>query len=592
MQRRLTVILAADLAGWSRLVAADEEGTITRLRAARASVIDPAIAEGGGRIVKTMGDGLLVEFGSAVAAVQAALAVQRQMATREAAEAEDRRLRFRIGVHLGDVVIDGADVLGDAVNVAARLETLAPAGGICVSRAVFEASRGRVDAEATALGPQPVKNLPEPVEAWRIEVAGAAAPRPPARPAERPSIAVLPFDNMSSDPDQEFLADGIVEDVITELSRFRSLMVIARNSTFAYKGAAKDVRRIGEELGARYVVEGSVRRGGARLRVTAQLIEAATGAHVWADRWDRTLDDLFALQDELTQAIVTAVEPELGAHERRLARARPTESLTAWELCQRGWSRLSDFSTSACDEAEALLRRSVESDDQFALPCALLARVCNLRVATAAAADPEATIAEGIAWARRGIALDDRLETGHAALAVLLAMSGRAAEAATRHVETALALNPNSAFCQHAAGLTQLFLDPLDWRTLEARGLAALALSPRDPSAHAFQQLVTVARLFGARDYGDPAFQESARAAEAHPGAPWYVHLLAAAAHAAADDPDAARRSIAEALRQRPDMTDRLWRTSFRFPHVDILFDVADRSGMNARLIALGLPRG
>ena len=589
MDRRLTTILAADLAGYSRLMAMDEEGVIGRLRAARMEVIDPAIAEGGGRIVKVMGDGLLVEFGSPVAAVRAALAVQDGMRTREASETEDRRLRFRIGINLGDVVIDGDDVLGDAVNVAARLESLAPHGGVCIGRAVFEQVGGRIDAVMTPLGPQAVKNLPEPVEVWRVEVEGADAPLPQARRAERPSIAVLPFDNMSSDPDQEFLADGIVEDVITELSRFRSLMVIARNSTFAYKGAAKDVRRIGEELGARYVVEGSVRRGGDRLRVTAQLIEAATGAHVWADRWDRTLNDLFELQDELTQAIVTAVEPELGAHERRLARARPTESLTAWELCQRGWSLLADYSKPAYDEAEALLRSSFDADEQFALPCALLARLCNIRVATASAPDPVATIVEGEVWARRAIAIDDRLEIGHAALSVLLAMSGRPA-AALRHVETALALNPNNAFCQHAAGLTQLFVDPLDWRSLEARGRAALALSPRDPTAHAFQNLVTLAHLFGKRNYLDPEYQASARAAAAHPGAPWYVHLLAASAYAAAGERDAARRSINEALRLEPGMTATTWRTSFRFPHVELLFETADREGMSEVLTELGLP--
>ena len=281
-------------------------------------MIDPALAEAGGRIVKTMGDGLLVEFGSPVAAVRAALLVQRAMAARETGP-EDQRLTFRIGVNLGDIVIDGDDILGDGVNVAARLETLAPAGGLCISRAVHDQVRGKLDAVLTPLGPQPVKNMPEPVEVWRVEIEGVE-PTSTVRPGAQPSIAVLPFDNMSRDADQDFLADGIVEDVISELSRFRDLTVIARNSSFSFRGQALDIRKIAQELGVRYVVEGSVRRSGDRLRLTAQLIDASDGSHLWAGRWDRTMADLFDLQDELTQAIVTAVAPEISAHERALAR--------------------------------------------------------------------------------------------------------------------------------------------------------------------------------------------------------------------------------------------------------------------------------
>jgi adenylate cyclase len=322
MDRRLTTILAADLVGYSRLMAADEEGVIARLRAARSEVIDPAIAEAGGRIVKTMGDGLLVEFGSPVAAVRTALVVQRAMAARETGP-EERRLTFRIGVNLGDIVIDGDDILGDGVNIAARLETLAPPGGLCISRTVHDQVRGKLDAVLTPLGPQPVKNLPEPVEVWRVEVEGART-APVVNTGQRPSVAVLPFDNMSRDADQDFLADGIVEDVISELSRFRDLTVIARNSSFSFRGQALDVRKIAQELGVRYVVEGSVRRSGDRLRLTAQLIDASDGSHLWAGRWDRTMADLFDLQDELTRAIVSAVAPEVSAHERSLARKKPT----------------------------------------------------------------------------------------------------------------------------------------------------------------------------------------------------------------------------------------------------------------------------
>ena len=590
MDRKLTTILAADLAGYSRLMALDEEGVIERLRAARSQVIDPAISGTGGRIIKTMGDGLLVEFPSPVKAVRAALKVLRDMQVQEAPAPEDQRLRFRVGINLGDVVIDGDDVLGDAVNVAARLETLAPVGGLCISRSVYDQVNGLVDAQMTALGPQAVKNLPNPVEVWRVEVAGAKKPQSTTKRNERPSIAVLPFDNMSSDTDQEFLADGIVEDVITELSRFRSLMVIARNSKFAYKGKATDIRRVGQELGARYVVEGSVRRGGNRLRVTAQLIEASTGAHVWADRWDRTLDDLFALQDEMTQAIVTAVEPELGAHERHLARTRPTESLTSWELCQRGWSRLAEYTAQAMDEAESLLKRSAEADPHFALPRALLARLMNIRVG-AGLKDPSGPIREGLVWAREALEIDDRLEIAQAAHGVLLAMSGKSKEAADA-VNLATALNPNSAFCHHALGLAEMFKQEPDGVRMAEAGRAALRLSPKDPTAHAFQNIVTVGLLIDRLNHNDPEFMASARAASRLPGTAWYTHLLAAFAELADGNADAARQCIQSALKMRPDMTLATYRTIFPFPKSAALFEIGDRNGANERIIELGLPRG
>lgn len=590
MDRKLTTILAADLAGYSRLMAADEEGVIRRLRSVRKELLDPAITACGGRIVKTMGDGILVEFMSPLQAVHLALEVQREMYRREASEAPNQRLRFRVGINSGDVVIDGDDLLGDAVNVAARLESLAPIGGVCISRSVHDQVRGRVDEDMTALGPTSVKNLPTPVEVWRVEIPGVETPKAKPQRAERPSIAVLPFDNMSPDPDQEFLADGIVEDVITELSRFRSLMVIARNSTFAYKGTSRDVRKIGEELDARYVVEGSVRKGGNRLRVTAQLIEAATGAHVWADRWDRTPDDLFELQDELTHAIITAVEPELGAHERRLARARPTENLNSWELCQRGWMGLSDFSTESLDGAAALLQASAEADENFALPRALLARLANIRVAIGGP-DVAATVAEGLVWAREALAIDDRLEVAHAVLAVLLAMSGQN-KAATDAVATATALNPNNAFCRHAEGLAELFKEDPDTEKMVAAGEAALRLSPKDPSAHAFQHIVTMGHLIARLDHADEAYRKSARTAARHPGAPWYVHLHAATAEIAAGDIEAARRGVAAALAVRSDVSFAIYRRAFVFPTLEKLFEIGDLNGANERLVELGLPRG
>ena len=374
---------------------------IEQLKSVRSEIFDPALTAAKGRVVKTMGDGLLAEFSSPVEAVRLALMVQRDMLARESAKPEDKRFRFRIGVNMGDVVIDGEDLLGDAVNVAARLESLAPVGGVCISRAVYEQAHGLVDADMTALGPQMVKNLPKPVEVWRVEIPGVEAPEAKPRRAERPSIAVLSFDNMSSDPDQQFLADGVVEDVITELSRFRSLKVTARNSTFAFKGVSTDVRKIGEDLGARYVVEGSVRRSGDRLRVSAQLIDAETGTHLWANRWNRTIDDLFDLQDELTHAIVTSVEPELGAHERRMARFRPTESLTAWELCQRGITSFSDYSAESLEDAKVSLSAAIDADPTFALPYALLGRLEYTRAVVGGGSDQAAGYEKSVELARQ-----------------------------------------------------------------------------------------------------------------------------------------------------------------------------------------------
>jgi TolB-like protein len=340
----------------------------------RKELIQPELAAAKARLIKTMGDGLLVEFPSPVAAVRASLVIQKSMVERESRQDKAVRLQFRIGINLGDVIINGDDILGDGVNVAARLESLAPPGGICISRAIHEQLRGKTDAVLTALGPQDVKNMPDPVEVWRVEVDGFEAAPTRQKPAVAPSIVILPFDNMSSDPEQEFLADGIVEDVTTELSRFRTLTVIAKNSAFSYKGTPKDVREIARELEVKYVVEGSVRRAGDRLRVTAQLIEAETGGHLWAERWDRTMADLFDVQDELTSAIVSGFEPELGAHERILSRKKPTGNLTAWELAQKGYSKFFEYTN------KVMMRRWLFTTRPFDLILDLLSFTLSLRV--------------------------------------------------------------------------------------------------------------------------------------------------------------------------------------------------------------------
>src|SRR5271167_3101208 len=330
--RRLAAIVSADVAGYSRLMGADEEGTLGRLKTLRAELIDPKIAEHGGRIVKTTGDGLLLEFSSVVGAVRCVVEVQTAMALRNANLPQDRRIEFRIGVNLGDMLIDGDDIFGDGVNVAARLQESAKPGGICVSSRVHDDVRDRLDLGFDDGGEQSLKNIARPVRIWQWNAAApSSAAMDPAGPAlplpEKPSIAVLPFANMSGDPEQEYFADGIAEDVIILLSKSRALFVIARNSSFTYKGRAVDVKQVGRELGVRYVLEGSVRKAGNRVRVTGQLIEAAIGGHLWAERYDRDLTDIFAVQDEITASVSAAILPTMERSERERAARKPPDSL-------------------------------------------------------------------------------------------------------------------------------------------------------------------------------------------------------------------------------------------------------------------------
>ena len=367
MERRLAAILAADMVGYSRLMEADEEGTIARQKVHRAELIEPAISSHGGRIVKTMGDGLLLEFPSVVDAVKCALAVQQGMAEREAEVPEDLRIQYRVGINLGDIVIDGEDILGDGVNVAARLESLAEPGGICISGTVYDHIAGKIEAGFDDLGPQTVKNIVRPIRVLRVRpqaqsdpITDISAPVPGFQ--GRPAIAVLALQNLSGDPEQEYFADGIAEDILTRLAMWRWMPVIARNSSFAYKGKSIDVRRIGRELGARYVLEGSVRKAGGRVRVTGQLIDTESGHHIWADRYDRSLDDIFAVQDEIADAIISALEPAVGEAEMQRTRLKPPASFDAWELHQRGMWHFSRNTKEDFVEARESFERAIEID--------------------------------------------------------------------------------------------------------------------------------------------------------------------------------------------------------------------------------------
>ena len=329
VDRRLAAILAADVVGYSRLMEADEAGTARMLRDHRAAA-DPLVAEHGGRIVKTTGDGVLVEFSSVVGAVRCAVALQKLMAERNAGVSVERRMDWRIGVHLGDILIDGDDILGDGVNLAARLEGVAEPGGICISEDAFRQVRGKIETEFLDSGEQALKNIARPVRIYRAQPASAPVSSVPTATAfvlpDKPSIAVLPFQNMSGDPEQEYFVDGMVEEIITALSRIRWLFVIARYSSFSYKGLSPDVKQVGRELGVRYVLEGSVRKAGGRVRITAQLIDALSGTHLWADRFDGSLEDVFELQDKVASSVAGVIEPTLQAAEAARSAARPTIS--------------------------------------------------------------------------------------------------------------------------------------------------------------------------------------------------------------------------------------------------------------------------
>jgi adenylate cyclase len=455
VERRLAAILAADVAGYSRLIGADESGTLERLRALRRELLDPKIAEHRGRLVKTTGDGLLVEFGSVVDALRCAVEVQREMIGRNVGVPEDHRIELRIGINMGDIVVEDGDIFGDGVNVAARLEALAEAGGICVAARVQEDAAGKLDLAFEDLGEQQLKNIARPVRAYCVVTrARPAMPQPGSNPTlpDKPSIAVLPFANMSGDPEQEYFVDGMVEEIITALSRIRWLFVLARNSSFSYKGQSPDVKQVGRELGVRYVLEGSVRKAGNRVRITGQLIDAATGAHLWADRFDGSLEDVFELQDKVASSVAGVIEPALQAAETARSAGRPTADLTAYDLYLRGYAMLLS-SARQIPEALRLTEQAIARDPRYGPALAWAAFCCFRLVLEDRSEDPAADRLKGIDFARRAleVASDDPGILANAALA--LAYFGEDIGAMMALVDRALALNPNFARGWHIAGM-------------------------------------------------------------------------------------------------------------------------------------------
>ena len=452
VERRLAAILAADVAGYSRLIGADEEGTLARLKAHRRELIDPKIAEHRGRIVKTTGDGLLVEFGSVVDALRCATELRDGMASRNAEVPHDQRIEFRVGIHMGDIVADDGDVFGDAVNIAARLEGLAQPGGICVSARVRADATGKLDLAFEDLGAQQLKNIARSVRVYRVREAWIAtelmaSSRRSLPLPDKPSIAVLPFQNMSGDPDQEYFADGMVEEIITALSRIRWLFVIARNSSFTYKGHAVDVKQVGRELGVRYVLEGSVRKAGSRVRITAQLIETTEGSHLWADRFDGSLEEVFELQDMVAISVTGVIEPTLQAAEIRRSFDRPTADLTAYDLYLRALApiRSSERERERYVQGLETLRRAIVRDPGYG-PALALAGLCHLALDAAGwTNEVAANQHEGVELARRALtaAGDDPGVLGN--VAYVLAYFGEDIAATMALIDRSLELNPSFA---------------------------------------------------------------------------------------------------------------------------------------------------
>jgi adenylate cyclase len=552
VQRRLAAILAADAVGYSRLIGADEEGTLAALKAHRLELIDPKVERHHGRIVKTTGDGALIEFASVVDAVRCAIDVQRGMAERNTGVPSDERIEFRIGINVGDIVIDGDDILGDGVNIAARLEGLAEPGGVLVSRAVRDQVRDRLDLVLEDLGEHELKNIARPVRVYRVRasVESKAAPaRGETLPLpDKPSIAILPFANMSGDPEQEHFADGIAEDIITGLSRLRWLFVIARNSSFTYKGRNVDVRQVGRELGVRYVLEGSVRKGGNRIRITAQLVEAETGNHLWAERYDRALGDVFAIQDEITKSVIGCIGPELYTAEHDRLKRKPPQNLDAWESFVRGMFLYSQHSDAGTKEALGMLDRAVELDHGYAKAHGLRA-VCLAWRAIQGWEDRDTAFAEVAEGANRAVACDPQepwAYIAHGFVAVSKRHNPEAVGAFTRAIDA----SPNFAYAHGLLG-SQHALGGRPDQAVECidRGVR---LSPRDIFGDEYQLYYAFAH-FQAGRYADAA-SAAQLAIQQRPGHP-VLYIMAAASYGLGGDTDKAKKSIAQLINLVPNFS-------------------------------------
>jgi TolB-like protein/class 3 adenylate cyclase len=533
VERRLAAILAADVAGSCRLIGIDEEGTLAQLKALRKTLFDPKIAEHHGRIVKNTGDGALVEFASVVDALRCADEIQRGVAEQNIDVPRVKRIEFRIGIHIGDVIIEENDIFGDGVNIAVRLEGIAEPGGVSISDDAYRQVRGKIGIDCDDMGPQLLKNISEPMRVWRARIGPRASQamltKPPTETAQtlafpdKPSIAVLPFENMSGDPEQDYFADGMVEDIITALSRFSELFVIARNSSFTYKGRAVDVKQVGRELGVRYVLEGSVRRAGNRVRITVQLIDTATGAHIWADRFDGALEDIFDLQDQLSAMIVGAISPKLQQAEIERARRKPTESLQAYDYYLRGMASFHHGSRKSLAQALELFKKAIELDPGFASAYAMAAWCYSVPFFWFwSAGREEAREADRLARLAARLGTDDA-----AALCVagfVIAYIARDFDMGMAIVSRALALNPNLGTAWFLGGWVRVLNGEPD--VAIEHFAHAQRLSPFDPFIWGVHAGIANAHFCAGRD--DQALSAAEYCLRDMPNFVWTLSIVAA----------------------------------------------------------------
>jgi adenylate cyclase len=548
--RKLAAILCSDVVGYSRLAGADEDRILARLRALRSDLIDPTIAVHNGRVVKRTGDGSIVEFRSAVDAVRCAIEVQNAMIERNAGVPEDRRIVFRIGIHVGDVVEESdGDLMGDGVNIAARLEGIAKPGAICLSEHAYWQVKGRLDLAVIDLGETKLKNIVEPIHAYSLQVGAPAEPKGAAKPApassERPSIAALAFQNMSGDPEQEYFADGIVEDIITGLSRIKSLLVIARNSSFVYKGKAVDIRQVGRELGARYVLEGSVRKGGNRLRINAQLIEAETGAHLWADRFEGGLDDIFELQDQVTERVVGVIEPSMRQAEIERSRRKRPENLEAYDHYLRALPHMASMMPADAKVAMGFLEDALRLDPDYAAAHAVAAWCHEIGFMRGGFDEAEKTA--GLRHARAAIASGTDDATALTIAGFVIGNLAHEHETALRAIERALFLNPSCATALYHGAYIHVARGNSAAATAYAE--RALRLSPFDPGCYLGQIALGAAALLESRY--DEAASSFAKAVQASPGFS-YVYACHAYALALAGRGEEARPVVRRLLELEP----------------------------------------
>ncbi len=594
-QRRLAAIVAMDVVGYSRLMSRDESGTLARLREHRTVRLEPTLARHGGRLVKLSGDGALAEFGSAVDALSAAIEFQQAMAEANRHVPEGDAIVFRIGLHLGDLIVDGEDLYGDGVNVAARLESEAPPGGIVISYSVHDAVAGRLKATFQGLGPLVLKNIDRPIQAllvgwepadWTIPAVSAAvqsvavshrAEEPPLALPDKPSIVVLPFQNMSGKPEEEYFADGVVESITAALSRIRSFFVIARNSAFAYKDRPINVRDVGRELGVAYALEGSVQRGGARVRITVQLVETAGGTHLWADKYDGSVDDIFDLQDRITEHVAGALQPSIRQAEIDRARRKRPQDLGAYDYTMRAMRHVWLLEKDEATRGLELLERALKIDPDYPLALALAAWCWAQRSVYNWTSDTAAAKAEALKLA-------DRAASRSADDPLILAVLGTVHTFARNYgvarvmLERAVVLDPNAAWALSRLGWLDVYADRPD----EAKAYfeKALRLSPLDPIN--FNNYVGLASARQVAGEDGAAADLFIRALQERPNALWIHRNLAPALHAAGrhDEAHASRKALLAAY---PDFTIRKFNEA-------MVFSPRVLERISGQLRALGVP--